>query len=1226
MQINLQHCRAAVNNIRESLPKNKPYVALLQEPWVNGNKVLGLGGSGNLYYSNVERPRTAILTSRNIAAWFLPQFSNQDCTAVLLKSVVGGRGNPRGNPWGKPLVLASLYMPHESEVLPSSNVINLVNHCESHGLDLIIGTDSNAHNEVWGSTDTNRRGEILLEYLIANNLVISNEGNNPTFLNKRSEQVLDLTLSSERIAQKITNWRVVEEDSFSDHRLITFRICSKPDGAARIISLVKKTNWNKFQGVLATQTKRIATTCPNSVEEIEQLSTRLREALQMSSRLSTPRTIARDGGKSQGWDPSLTDLKRQVRRLHKLSSNSEDDHKRYRDARRRYKKELRKIKREAWRNFCKEVKSMSATAKLHKLISRSKITSNTMIRSPQGTYSETPEEALQLLLNAHFPGNREGRMQRDPFDYKALPMEEGLITSEKVRAAICSFDSYKSPGMDGIMPIHLQKAREIIGEHLTVLFKASLRFGYLPKDWLTAKVVFIPKPGKPTYDVPKSFRPICLTSFMLKTMERIIDWSLKQETFNSIPLNRFQYAYQAGKSTTAALHQLVWRIEKALEQGQYALGLFLDVEGAFSVVPTTSFLEGMDNFTVSPPIYRWVERLLKSREVVASSQGAEKYCQAMGGTPQGGVLSPSLWNMAINSLLTKLQTLHREFHTQMYSDDLQALLVGIDIPTLVNLANQYLDTIDRWCEEHGLSINPGKVEAVIFTLRRKGEHRPLRLRGMEIPIRNKVKCLGVTFDSRLTWNDHVKDRARKATAILMQCRRIVGKNWGLAPKNMCWLYKAVVRPIMAYAAVVWCPSLDKKAQLKALTSVQRLGCLAVSGVMRTTPTIALEALLGLPPVDIFLEEESIRGMLQLRANKEWTSWWGPGRGLVRKSHVKWCEERAKNLPFQSGIPLDHIKSELLFNRKFVVRIPRRSEWIEGDIVPAEPAANSIVVYTDGSRQENLSGLGVFITEECGSHELSLSLGPEPTVYQAEAYAILQAVEMLLDGGHRGKIINIYSDSQACLLSINNVKVTSKLIRDCVSKLNELGVINEVILSWIPGHVGMEGNEKADELARKASAVNFVGPGPVLPVATATQKAIIGGRAVNKFNLRWNNLTTCRQTREAMSRPPGGALSKALLGLERKELREVCSVVTGHCRLNRHLFLLRVVDSPTCQKCRMGKEETPFHYLGECPRYGPQRLNHLGNVTIPVGELWKIPVRDILSFIKHTRRLSEEVNR
>jgi ribonuclease HI len=67
--------------------------------------------------------------------------------------------------------------------------------------------------------------------------------------------------------------------------------------------------------------------------------------------------------------------------------------------------------------------------------------------------------------------------------------------------------------------------------------------------------------------------------------------------------------------------------------------------------------------------------------------------------------------------------------------------------------------------------------------------------------------------------------------------------------------------------------------------------------------------------------------------------------------------------------------------------------------------------------------------------------------------------------NRNKRILIFSDSQAALKAINNPKVTSRLVVECMDALSELAERNEVTLMWVPGHSGILGNEKADELAR-----------------------------------------------------------------------------------------------------------------------------------------------------------------
>ena len=69
----------------------------------------------------------------------------------------------------------------------------------------------------------------------------------------------------------------------------------------------------------------------------------------------------------------------------------------------------------------------------------------------------------------------------------------------------------------------------------------------------------------------------------------------------TLPIHPRQHAYQAGKSTESALHQLVGRIERALDAKEYTLGVFFDIEGAFDNTTMNSIKTVLDDwkFTAS---------------------------------------------------------------------------------------------------------------------------------------------------------------------------------------------------------------------------------------------------------------------------------------------------------------------------------------------------------------------------------------------------------------------------------------------------------------------------------------------------------------------------------------------------------------------------------------------------------------------------------------------------
>ena len=144
---------------------------------------------------------------------------------------------------------------------------------------------------------------------------------------------------------------------------------------------------------------------------------------------------------------------------------------------------------------------------------------------PSASRTQSEGETLELLLTTHSPNSGVTQESAAPAaallarrPYWRLAMK--MITYRRVEWAIDSFAPYKSPGADGIFPALLQWARGIVIPYLVRIFCACLATGYVPVIWRQVKVVFIPKPGKDSYSGPRDYRPISLTSFLLKTTEK----------------------------------------------------------------------------------------------------------------------------------------------------------------------------------------------------------------------------------------------------------------------------------------------------------------------------------------------------------------------------------------------------------------------------------------------------------------------------------------------------------------------------------------------------------------------------------------------------------------------------------------------------------------------------------------------------------------------------------
>lgn len=1206
-QINLQHSKDATALLCCVLTKLQTGIALIQEPWVYKGKIRGMMMKGSLFCSTShEVPRACIFASPGINAVMLPGLTSRDLVAVQVEYQLQGQR--------RKIIFASVYLPFDSETPPPSREMeNLIEFCRLNGLAAILGCDANSHNLIWGSTDTNARGQSLLDYLVTTDLEILNVGHEPTFVVPHRQQVIDISLASHTISQEIGGWHVSSEVSLSDHRYIKFKLQVDPVPMAQYRN-PRSTDWDIYYRCLAAQLG-VRESRVKTVEELEQEVAAVTQSITAAFQEACPLRKAKGKRQVPWWNPDLSVLRRGARRAEKrvLQTPNEQNQAEHRVARRDYKRAIRVAKRESWRLFCGDIQGAPASARLHRILSRDRVSQPGILQLPSGEFTSNSEGTLTHLLQVHFPGSTNARLVEPEQRHQGVStwrnweVAARVVTSSRIDWAIKSFAPFKSAGEDGIFPALLQRGLDLLIATLCKIFRACLALGHIPVPWQTAKVVFIPKPGRSSYQVAKAFRPISLTSFLLKTVEKMVDRYLRDTSVLRYPLHNGQHAYQAGKSTDSALHCLVRRVERALHRKQFALGVFMDIEGAFDSATYGSMINALRQKAVDPVLCTWVKNLLNQRQVCAKLGNYSKRVYVHQGCPQGGVLSPLLWNLIVDSLLQDLND--ARLYAQGYSDDVVVLLEGFDLGTLCNLMQGALTRVQRWCDDQQLSVNPRKTEAVLFTHKRKleGFHQ-LTLYGQRLELTPQVKFLGVILDNKLSWKAHIEHKYKKATAALWQCRRAVGKTWGLTPKVAYWMYTMIIRPMVSYAAVVWWPRTELVTAKAKLGRIQRLGCLNVTGAIRTTPTAALEVLLDLPPLDLYVRCEAMATSSRLCRIGQWKQY---GMGVGHSE----ANNRAGQQISVLGLRSDHTIPKYYFDKRFKVLFPTREEWTEQQVTEED----CLSCFTDGSRMANSSGAGVFISQE-GADNLSVPLGEYATVFQAEVYAILSCINSETVRNFEGREIRICSDSQAALKALAAPKVSSRLVAECRRAMDSLTADKVVTLVWVPGHSGIEGNEQADKLARTGSQTPFIGPEPVFGTSLQVCRLALKKWVRNQHLQGWQERDGCRQGKELIE-GPNPRVTHRLLQMSRKHLRLVVGVLTGHCGLNRHLNLMRVVPDPLCALCAE-EEETAFHFLGQCVALAATRRRILGADPMSPQDIRRLPIGNLLRFIKESKRFPE----
>ena len=260
-QINLHHSKCASAMLVRSSAKMQTCIALIQEPWLSHGAIKGLSGCGAIHKANTGDKIRACVATKGITVTFMPQLSCGDLAVVQTTINLGEEGTME-------ILVGSAYMPYDSkEPPPQDEIKKLVTYAEEKGLELLLGCDANSHHVGWGSSDINQRGESLHTFVMGAGLILLNRGNTPTFRDSRREEVIDITICTERVSELVRDWRVLDEPSGSDHSRIQFSL--RHIVKEKWIRNPRKTDWEGYRKDL----KAMLTKAPTRFHTYDNLDT-----------------------------------------------------------------------------------------------------------------------------------------------------------------------------------------------------------------------------------------------------------------------------------------------------------------------------------------------------------------------------------------------------------------------------------------------------------------------------------------------------------------------------------------------------------------------------------------------------------------------------------------------------------------------------------------------------------------------------------------------------------------------------------------------------------------------------------------------------------------------------------------------------------------------------------------------------------------------------------------
>ena len=712
--------------------------------------------------------------------------------------------------------------------------------------------------------------------------------------------------------------------------------------------------------------------------------------------------------------------------------------------------------------------------------------------------------------------------------------------------------------------------------------------GFMPSAWKHALIIPILKPNKKKSD-PASYRPIALTSNFCKLFERILvsrmNWYLEKNQL----LSKFQSGFRTKRNTMDQLLRLSDDIIKNLANKSSVLGVFIDFEKAYDMIWTKGVLFKLHQLGIDGNMLNWINSFLHNRSIqVRVGTTLSDKLVVENGLPQGSVLSPILFLVAINDLV-----LSNVKHS-LFADDVAIWKSGRNVDFIQKRIQEALDEVQTWCNTWGFRVSVAKSCFVLF---KKGKSKPVQLsfNGQNMVEAKSVKFLGMIFDKSLTWNEHIKhvrERCQKRVNIL---KSLTGSNWGTDKETMVILYKTLVRSIIDYGCEIYHTA--KESVLGKLDVVQSQCLRLICGAIKCTPVPALEVESGIPPLGLRREyilqkiavkyAASVDNPAQECFEDHYQLYYGKYSGQFKPIRLK-IQDAINKLPrVCPSLNVDTIPPweynqpffDMSLHQEFDKKTDSPHFMKSRSLEHAENYSTSLHIFTDGSKCESRSGCGFYVPFLKVAKSIRLS--DCTSVFIAEMVAILESLRFLLTKPPFSCVI--FTDSLSAIQSLSSSVDTGPIhqeIRYCLYQLSCHGI--PVTLTWIPSHVGIEGNEVADKLAKEAlmhDTIDFSTP----KLASDLYK-VLEADLLNKWQILWDNNSKGRFYHKLQ---PEVSFSVKYSDSNRCKETTITRLRFGKCLLGDNLFILRKQANNLCEHCQV--KEDVLHFLLHCSKYEDEML-------------------------------------
>jgi len=1192
-QWNCNGLAAHSNELKQHLAESSYDVICLQETFLKPNRNFELAGYSIVRKDRIITKKGGLITLVKDSLIYTEVSVPDDIECISVKI----------NTDNSHLTVANLYIRPNQEI--DKHIFSTIFQPKS----IIVG-DLNSKNKLWGSPINDPRGSLIENLIDETNFVVLNNGQ-PTYTHHTGSQShIDLSIAHHSLATKC-DWEVLDDTLGSDHSPTVTRISVNPIEVIddSLYFKMSKADWESFQN----NARKLLT--PDSIldsvpvnENSELLTSTIIKIAELSIPQGKKNRIKRSKPLpywNQQCKKAVKDRNKARNTMHK--NKTLDNCINYRHLKGKAQHVIKTSAREHWQEYCNSLdkstklvtvwrmaKKMNGVNSNHKI--RSLSVNGANIVKNQDKAEVFAKTFSDISSNNNYSTNFQARKQDIELNHKHLFSDDPNLRNNEnlesvnepfdlheLRRALREVKKHSAPGADRISYEMLQKLPKCSIKAVLKLYNQVWINGDFPVSWRHSVVLPVLKPGKDPKNAA-SYRPISLTPTLCKIMEKLVTTRLTYFAEKNNILNNIQSGFRKGRSTIDHIIRLQDSINKYNNNKGYTVGVFIDFQSAFDMMWRSGLLMKLKGLGICGNVFSFIKNFLTDRslQVKIDNTLSQKYTLD-NGTAQGSIISPLLFLIMINDLPNSLQ----DVESSLFADDSCIFKSGKNLKHITKSIQKNLDKISSWCDLWGIKMSLDKTVAVVFSHRQNLDIE-LTINNQPLKIENKAKFLGLIFDSKLNWNEHVTYLEQKCNKRLNLMRAVAGNAWGANKKALLTIYRSLIRSVIDYGAIAYNSASDSTK--KRLDIIQHKALRIACGSFGSTFAAAMQVETGEMPLDLRRSQQEIKYTVKVKATE------GHPAKSVTEFHWTTLSKKFKhsNLPiycktseYFSQTQNQQITAPVLSDQPPWHQKPcivdttlinsgnkhENPQWLKSlALEKIDSYKDSVHIYTDASKTINNKTSAAFCIPSLHI-EHSARLTDNISIFTAELTAIKLALLWIINT--LTEDVCIFSDSYSSLQAITSGKSVSRpnLLTDVLDLISKYHKTVKFI--WLPSHIGIKGNELADRLANVATANSIIDLDIGLELSEAYN--LVDRYIINKWQHRWDNEATGCHYRQIEK----SASTKLKFSHPSRHHDVVITRLRlGKCCLNAYLHQINKHPNGMCDACN--KPETVTHFLLECP--------------------------------------------